>query len=143
MIPEPFLVYHQILCKLVTNVCIPVLGPVSWPVALLRGAVGGLVRQHLELGLEAEVRVLVAAEVLLDHVVPGDGPDLGPRRVALRDEVLRVVAAAAEGVAEVPERAAEVHLDPALRRRHLLGIPAAISKKSRLVSRSQAGENDR
>ena len=112
---------------------IPVLRPVNRPITLLRGAVSGLVRQHLELGLEAEVRVLVAVEVLLDHVVPGDGSHFCPRRVALRDEVLRVVPAAPESVAEVPERTPQVHLDPSLRRRHLLGIPAAISKKSRLA----------
>ena len=72
-------------------------------------------------------RVLVPRVPLLDHIGPADGPHLGPRRVALRYEVLRVVpaAAAAERVAEVPERAPQVHLHAALRRRHLLGVPAA------------------
>ena len=78
-------------------------------------------------------RVLVPRVPLLDHIGPADGPHLGPGRVALRYEVLRVVPASPESVAEVPERAPQVHLDASLRRRHLLGISAAISKKSRLV----------
>lgn len=83
---------------------LPVLRPINRPITLLCGAVSGFVRQHLELGLEPKVRVFVAVEVLLDHVVPRDGSHVRPRRVALRYEVLRVVPAAPESVTEVPER---------------------------------------